>query len=413
VTANTESHLPDGTGPETAPLEPETAPLAAGTAAPAPPGVGSGYRRHRLLVAVMLALATIVSLAAILAVWTKRQVLEEASWERTSTALLADPVIRDRLAGYLVDQLYANVDVGSTLEPLLPEEVQPLAGPLSSGLKSLTDQAVEEALSRPAIQDAWQFASVQAHRALIAVLEDRADSVQIEDGFVVLDLGTMLKKLATSVGLGEEVADRIPEGAAKLPIAKAEQVEKLRAAANALQVAANVLVVLAILLFAAAIWLARGYRARAVAGVGAGLVIAGAMALLLRDWLGQVVVDSVVDSQSTSTAAFASWDILTGLLHETSDGVIIVGAGFAIAGFLGSNSRFATGLRRALIPVARDPLVYTAVTTGAVILLLMWRPFEGMARPQVALIIVLLLALGAYAWRRQILAGEPPGSDET
>src|SRR5688500_6957816 len=59
----------------------------------------------------LVVLASVLAFAAILAVWANRQLPNTDNWTRTSTQLLEDPVIRDQLAIYLVDQMYANVDV--------------------------------------------------------------------------------------------------------------------------------------------------------------------------------------------------------------------------------------------------------------------------------------------------------------
>ena len=94
-------------------------------------------------------LASIIAFAAILAVWANRQVLNTDNWTNTSTELLENRQIRDQLAGYLVDQLYANVDVAGELREALPERLQPLAGPAAGGLRQLADRAAAGVLSRP------------------------------------------------------------------------------------------------------------------------------------------------------------------------------------------------------------------------------------------------------------------------
>jgi hypothetical protein len=79
----------------------------------------------------------VLAFAAILAVWANRQVLNTDNWTRTSTQLLEDRVIRDQLAIYLVDQMYASVDVPGELGGALPERLQPLAAPIAGGLRQL------------------------------------------------------------------------------------------------------------------------------------------------------------------------------------------------------------------------------------------------------------------------------------
>ena len=96
-------------------------------------------------------LASILAFAAILAIWANRQLLNTDNWTDTSTELLEHRVIRDQIAVYLVDQLYANVDVSAELRDALPERLQPLAGPAAGGLRELAERASKEALSRPRV----------------------------------------------------------------------------------------------------------------------------------------------------------------------------------------------------------------------------------------------------------------------
>ena len=79
--------------------------------------------------------------AAIVAIWANRQVLNTDNWTSTSTQLLENRTIRNQIAGYIVDQLYANVDVAGELRAALPERLQPLAGPAAGGLRQLADRA--------------------------------------------------------------------------------------------------------------------------------------------------------------------------------------------------------------------------------------------------------------------------------
>ena len=69
--------------------------------------------RRRGLALALVVLASIVAFVAMFSVWVNRQVLNTDNWTATSSELLEHPVIRDRVAGFLVDELYANVDVES------------------------------------------------------------------------------------------------------------------------------------------------------------------------------------------------------------------------------------------------------------------------------------------------------------
>ena len=110
----------------------------------------------------------------------------------TSSRLLEKPAIRNRVAGFLVDQLYANVDVEGEIRAALPPRAQPLAGPAAGALRTFAERAAREVLARPRAQLAWEEANRNAHVLLLKVLEGGGPIVSTENGVVVLDLKQLL-----------------------------------------------------------------------------------------------------------------------------------------------------------------------------------------------------------------------------
>src|SRR5690242_14278268 len=95
---------------------------------------GLSSRGRRITVRVIIGIATVLLVVGIFAVWANRQLLNPDNWSHTSTQLLQRAEIRNALSNYLVDQLYANVNVEQQLKSTLPSQLQPLAGPLSGAL---------------------------------------------------------------------------------------------------------------------------------------------------------------------------------------------------------------------------------------------------------------------------------------
>src|SRR2546421_7081648 len=120
---------------------------------PSPDVAGRGV----LLVArILVGLATLLSVVAIFALWVNRQALDTGEWTNTSTRLLENAQIRSALSTYLVDQLYANVDVAAELKSLAPKDLKPLAGPAAGGLREGLAQAAQQALKLQRVQNAWR-----------------------------------------------------------------------------------------------------------------------------------------------------------------------------------------------------------------------------------------------------------------
>src|SRR3990172_4807894 len=123
-------------------------------------------RQRRILVRVLLALATLLAIVSVFAIWANRQLLNTDNWTETSGQLLERQEIRQQLADYLVTELYANVDVAAELRGVLPPQAQPLAGPVAAGLQQLSNRAALKLLSQPKVQDAWRKANQVASRQL-------------------------------------------------------------------------------------------------------------------------------------------------------------------------------------------------------------------------------------------------------
>jgi hypothetical protein len=105
----------------------------------------------------------------------------------TSSRLLEKPVIRDRVASFLVDRRYANVDVEGELRSALPPRVQPLAGPAAGALRNFADKGTREVLARPRAQLAWEAANrargaeLAPGAAIAAVLVEHTWARALED----------------------------------------------------------------------------------------------------------------------------------------------------------------------------------------------------------------------------------------
>src|SRR4051794_28630919 len=104
---------------------------------------------HPVLSRILVVVGTLLAFLAVLAIWISRQALETDQWTQTSSELLESPAIRTALAGYLVDQLYANVDVTGQVRSALPKRAQPLAGAAAGALRRGAADGPPPALPRP------------------------------------------------------------------------------------------------------------------------------------------------------------------------------------------------------------------------------------------------------------------------
>jgi hypothetical protein len=351
-----------------------------------------------------LALIFVASLLAFLslpAVWLDRQALNTDNWTETSSELLENEAIRTQVANYLVEQIYANVDVQAELAASLPPRAQPLAGFAAGGLQQLADTGVKDLLGRPRPQQAWEAANRRAHALLLKVLDGGGDAVSTTGGDVTLDLRALLSQSADRFGVGGRLEDRLPPDAGQIVILESNQLATAQDAADLLETVAIVLVVLTLLLFALAVFLAQDWRREALRACGFGLIAAGAAALVARSIAGDYVVDALAPTDAVRPAVEATWTIGTSLLDQAATPTVWYGVVIVLVAWLAGPTRLATAVRRLKAPFLREPRYAWGGLAAIVLLLIAWGPTPAIRSPLPMLLLITLLALGVEALRRQ------------
>jgi Short C-terminal domain len=389
-------------GPEIASRSPAGRP--AGTArAGASADVPAGGHAHRIWVRVILVLATLLAVLAIFAIWANRQLLNPDNWSRTSTALLQKSTIRAAVSAYLIDQLYANVDVPGELKAGLPKQLQPLAGPVSGALHSVAEQGAERALEVPQVQAVWKNANRAADQALVTIVKGGGSRVQIQGGTVSLNLRQIVADLADRLGLPAGIAEKLPASVANLKVITSSELGLVRNAAKALHALAVWLTILVTVLYALAIYLARGYRRRTLMWVGLSLALAGVLVILGRK-IGQgQLVSAITTDASIEPAANDAYSVATSLLVQVASASIIIGIPVILAAWLAGPARWAVAIRRFLAPQLRErPGLAYWITAGLLALVFIWGPIPATRNPWTMLLFTILAFVGAHVLRGQI-----------
>jgi hypothetical protein len=368
-------------------------------------------RGRRRLVRGLVILGSFLAFLSVFAIWTERQALNTDDWVNTSGRLLQNQKIRSAVADYLVDQLYENVDVKKEFEKIFPGDTKEFAGPAAGGVRQFAGGGAEKVLETSTAQELWEESNRTAHEQLIAVLENKKEAVETEEGNVKLNLGAMLTNLAEQVGIGESLAEKLPPDAAQIEILKSDQLKTAQDIAVAIKGLALALSILTLLAFGLAIYLARGERWVTVLLSGIGLVAAGFAVVVVRHIAGGIIVDQLVTAESAKPAGEAAWSIGTSLMTSIAKTVIIVGILFLIAGWLASPTNGARAARRYLAPTLRSypAYVYTALAL-VVCFYFLTGPTQGLRVFLTTLLIAGMAAFGIHELRKQTAEEFP---DET
>ena len=245
----------------------------------------------------LILLASLAGLLAIVSIWINDELLSNSSSTQTSTALVQDAAVRRALSVYLVDQLYANVDVSSEIEQRLPSELKPLAAPAAAALRDPAAQGVDLLLARPRVQALFVAAATTAHEQLIDVLENKVGhSVTTANGTVQVNLGQVLKEVGTDLGLPASAVNKLPANTGVITVMRSNQLSLAQTGVRAIRILSVWLIVLVLALFALALYLADGIRRKTLWSIGWAFVIVGLIVFVARRLVGDYVIGGLTTS---------------------------------------------------------------------------------------------------------------------
>jgi hypothetical protein len=377
---------------------------------PEPPRAQS--RGRATAVWAVLVVAGLFLLLSSFAIWINRVALNTNVFTDTSSSLLDNDQIRTAVANRAVDELFANVDVQAEVKAQLPADYKGLSGPAAAGLRQASYQVVNRALEQPVFQDLFRVAVEEAHTTLVQILEGGGRRVSTQEGTVTLDLRAIILEAADRIGIGDQVADKVPADAGQIVVLRSDQLDTAQNVFQLLKTLAWVLPILTLIAFGLAVWLARDRR-RAVRGIGATLIVVGLVGLAAAKLTRNYVVDSLVARRDDRQAAGDAWDILTELMRGSFRLMILIGVLFLAAAWLAGPGRRALTARGWLAPALRSRVWAYVVLAILGLVLLFTAEVADFTR---LLVVAVLVALGA-TWieltRRQALTEFPDAQSST
>ncbi|MFL5859496.1 MAG: SHOCT domain-containing protein [Solirubrobacteraceae bacterium] len=390
-------------GAVTAPAAPETT-----EAAPALAERPRPSRGRRILVDVIIAVSTILLVVGVFAVWANRLLFSPDNWSKTSTQLLADPTIRQTTSNYIVDQVYANVNVAALLRSGLPTQLDPLAAPAAGALRNAAVQAVDTALQRPRIQNLWAQANRAADQLFINVVNGGKGAVTVNGGAVTLDLGSIVDNIASRLGLPPDLSAKLPANVANLTIFQSDHLKFVQKVGKAIQGLALWLTILVPILYALALVLARTRRRRTLMAIGAAGVLAGVLIVLGRNILQTQLASAITNDASLRPTVAAVIAINTEILGQVAGAVIAAGLVLVAAAWVGGPARPAVAMRRAIAPFLRErPVATYAIALGVMVLIFIWDPIHATGTPAGIIVFTALAMFGTYVLREETMREFP------
>ncbi|MFI0370134.1 hypothetical protein ACH35V_19875 [Actinomadura sp. 1N219] len=195
---------PDG-AEELRRLRAEVADLRARLAA-RPPGAAAQVRAHpnllgtrRAVAALLMALAGFGLVASVIGVWGARTTLETDRWVATVAPLPENPEINAAMATYLTDQVFTHLNVRGRLAEALPPRAAFLAGPVTNAVHDHLRDRVRNYMGTEQFAALWRQANRFAHAQLVAIVEGRSETVNVQNGTVTLNLLPVINDVLSTV----------------------------------------------------------------------------------------------------------------------------------------------------------------------------------------------------------------------
>ena len=303
---------------------------------------------------VLIGVTTLLLVVGIFATWANRLLFSPDNWSKTSTQLLQNENVRSTTANYVVDQLYANVDVAGLIKQGLPTQLQGLAAPAAGALRNAAVQGAELALTRPRVQSLWAQANRAADQTFVDIVNGGRGNVGVNQGAVTLDLGAILNNIASRLGLPSDLASKLPPSIATLTIFKSDQLKYVQNGGKAIKGLALWLTILVPLLYALAIFLAKGHRRRTLMTVGFAGILAGVLVILARSILQGQIVNSLTSDASLQVTIRDVYSISTAILNDVAGAVVFGGIVLVAAAWFAGPARPAFVARQAISPFLRE-----------------------------------------------------------
>jgi hypothetical protein len=352
----------------------------------------------------LVVLGSTVLVIAVLATWIRSQILDTNGWTQTSVRLLQNEQIREAISNDLAERLLSVVDVQDLAAEKLPPALAPLAPALSTAAAQVVPEAVDRALALPAVQALWAQANRVAHARVIELLDGGGTTLSTSGGAVTLNVEALLDQIGRRLGIGQDVGAKLPANRRTVVLLRSQQLRAAQDVVKGLRDLSFVLPALVALMYAGALALAAGRRRRVLLEMGAGILAAALVTLVLRRWVESYIVNALVHNEGMRPAAREILAIATAGWRERALWLLVTGALALFAGWLAGPMRVAVELRQLVAaPLEHHVSWFVAGTVAIVLLIAVLGPARTPGQAIPLLVELALAIVGVLSLRHQIL----------
>jgi hypothetical protein len=303
-----------------------------------------GWRR--VVVALLLVVATVLAPLALIALWTRSQVVNTDRFVAQVGPLTQNPAVAGLVADRLSQALATRVDLQAEIRDALPDRAKALAAPIAQGVISYTRDAAYKVVTSDQFHNLWVAMNRTAHSQVRTLLEGGKGPLQAKNGKVVLDLHDLAVAVVARVkAAGVDAFDKIPVDklGGTIEIIDSDGLAKAQRATRLVDRGAMALAVLVLVLYAGAVAVSRTRRRTLLK---AGFALAMSMALLAALLaLGRSVYLDTASAHLPEDAAAALFDAVAQFLRQGLRTLLVLGVLVAAGAWLVGPSSLAVRIR--------------------------------------------------------------------
>jgi hypothetical protein len=157
----------------------------------------------------------------------------------------------------------------------------------------------------------------------------------------------------------------------------------------------------ALVVLGIAVYLARGWRRRALLACGVTIIITGIILVVLRRVLGDQLIDRLVTADSIRPAVHEAWWIATGALGDLNTTILAIGLLTVLGAWFAGPGRRRVAIRHFIAPYLADPWIAYGALAAVLLLLIIWGPTNATRSLTPVLVFTILAVAGVEALRRQ------------
>ncbi len=318
-------------------------------------------------------LAPFLLILGIIGTWTSNTALDTNKFVARVGPIIDQPAVQTAVADKLGSELVSVLNLQAKLEPVLPENIKFLAGPIASGANNFVQSQVTKIVASSQFKQLWNTALTLTQKQVSDALEGKNQNLQVQNGEVYINLivvvNNVLQQLSTqlpqvlgktitiptipsdpaSIDQATQIVQKylgvqLPPNFAQIPIMPESQLVAAQNVVKVVDYSTTLLFVLAAIFLILAIWISAGRR-RTIFLVGAFLaLLTGVVFFALRE-VGKSAIDSITDP-TLQPAVQEAVKVIFQTLKTGATWLLVIGVLIALVAYLVGPGRGPKALRR-------------------------------------------------------------------